>query len=242
MSNDIAIQDVTALALRDKMNQRLDERTAQLELADNPGAIIAPTILTVRRLGGVGASLLGAALEYLLKSPMFRIEVGGAACPALKNRAGTDYHHFPSSDPDRVDKALDARLQAGSTPAIIEFEPALYQSTLDIATALKRQVSPSSVVIFYIAGQHDPRPKYETNAVSRGLADIYICRQASQSCEDDPDGLIKLPWLDQSLVSRMMREGLSLVDALKQSERLWTANVTRSNLEAFGTALWRAEQ
>ena len=71
---------------------------------------------------------------------------------------------------------------------------------------------------------------------------VYLCRQATQSYEEDPDGLIKLPWIDDDTVSNMMRNGLSLEDALKQSSALWTANMTKASLEAFGSALWRAEQ
>lgn len=242
MSSELVLQDANALALREEMNRRVDERVRQLELADRSGASVAPTILTVRRLGGVGASTLNLTLEYLLKRPLLHIEIGGASCPAFKGRAGTDYLQFPSSDPNRIDQALNARLQYASRPAILEFEPALYQRTLEIAATLKLQVSPANVVIFYIAGKHDPYPKYARNAHNRGIAEVFLCRQASQSCEADPDGLIKLPWIDEGTISHMMRNGLTLEDALKQSNALWTANMTKASLEAFGSALWRAEQ
>lgn len=242
MSNQLTIQDANALALREDMNRILDDRVAQLEFQSSSGASVAPTILNVRRLGGVGGSILNLTLEYLLKRPLLHIEIGGAPCPALKGRHNDDYLHFSSSDPARIDQALNARLRFASRPAVLEFEPALYQRTLDIATALKRQISPSNVIIFYIAGRHDPYPKYGVNALNRGMGDVYLCRQASQSCEDDPDGLIKLPWIDESIVSRMMRGGVTLEDALKQTDVLWTANMTRTSLEAFGSALWRDGQ
>ena len=242
MSNQLTIQDANALALRDDMNRSLDDRVAQLDFKSGSGASVAPTILNVRRLGGVGGSVLNLTLEYLLKRPLLHIEIGGAPCPALKGRNDDEYLHFSSSDPERIDKALNARLRFASQPAVLEFEPALYQQTLDIATAFKRQVSPSSVIIFYIAGRHDPYPKYGVNAFNRGVGDVYLCRQASQSCEEDPDGLIKLPWIDEGIVSRMMRGALTLEDALKETDALWTANMTRTSLEAFGSAMWREGQ
>ena len=242
MSNELTIQDPNALALREEMNRRVDDRVRQLELADRSGASVGNTILTVRRRGGIGASTLNLSLEYLLKRPLLHIEIEGAPCSALKGRGADDYLHFPSSDPNRIDDALNARLQYASRLAILEFEPALYQRTLEIAAALKLQVSPSNVVIFYIAGKHDPYPKYAANAHNRGMNQVYLCRQATQSYEEDPDGLIKLPWIDDDTVSNMMRNGLSLEDALKQSNALWTANMTKVSLEAFGSALWRAEQ
>jgi hypothetical protein len=197
MSNELTIQDANALALREEMNRRLDDRVTQLDLLSTSGASVAPTIMIVRRRGGVGANILGLTLEYLTKLRLLTIEVGGAPCPALSERSREDYLHFPSSDPNRIDHALNARLRNASRPALIEFEPALYQRTL-------------------------------------------LCRQASQSWEKDPDGLLRLPWIDDSIVSRMMKGRLSLADALKQDGGLWTVNTTRANIEAFGTALWSA--
>ena len=240
MSNELTIQDVKALALREDMKRHLDERVVQLELTNTPMAQVAPTIFTVRRLGGTGASILTLSLEYLLKQSLLHIEIGGAPSPALKARGSDGFLHFPSNEPDRIDKALDARLRSASRTAVFEFEPALYQQTLDIATAFKRQVGPSKVLIFYIAGRHDPFPKFGVNACNRGLSEVFLCRQASQSYEADPDGLIKLPWIGDAIISSIMRDGLSLVDALKQTDGLWTSNMTRLALEAFGTALWEA--
>lgn len=241
MSNEVTIQDANALALREEMNRRLDDRVTQLDILSNSGASVAPTILIVQRRGGVGGSILGLTLEYLTKLRLLTIEIGGAPCPALSERSKEDYLHFPSSDPNRVDRALNARLRHASQPAILAFEPALYQRTLHIAIRLKWQVSPSSVMIFYIASQHDPYPQYATHAYNNGMH-VHFCRQASQSWEKDPDGLLRLPWIDDSIVSRMMRGRLSLADALKQDDGLWTVNTTRANIEAFGTALWEADR
>ena len=47
MSNELTIQDPNALALREEMNRRVDDRVRQLELADRSGASVGNTILTV---------------------------------------------------------------------------------------------------------------------------------------------------------------------------------------------------
>lgn len=237
MSKELTVRDERMLALRGHLNRQMDERMANVELLSDSTEKIAHTILTVRRRGGVGATSLALTLEYLLKRPLLQIEVGGAASPAFKTRKESEYLHIASTDPARVDKALDARLRFASEPAVIEFEPALYQRTLDIALTLRRLVSPSRISVFYIAGLHDPMPKYATNAYNRGLNDLYVCREAKQDIGRDPDNLLQLPWIDGGVCSRIMNDGLSLEDSLRLSESLWSASMTREAIARFGRQL-----
>lgn len=237
MSNELVERDPRALAVRAEIQKRWNDRTAILKLDPSHGALVAPTMFLAGRGGGGGRSTLGLELEFLTDTEALIIEVGGNRCPAFRNRSADRYMHFPSRDPDRVERALDARMNAPSKVAIIEFEPALYKATIGIAEDFQALLGRSNLMLFYVAGRHEAAPAYGAKAAQRGLGEVFMCREAMQRPPRGENGFLQLPWLPYDIVNAMHADGATLADALGSRAGLWTQQVTRLNLQRFAEAI-----
>lgn len=241
MSNELINSDPRAVAVRAELQKRWNQNTAILTLNSSDGALLAPTMFVVGKGGGTGRSTLGLTLEFLMQGEALIIEVGGNRCPAFRHRTPDRHMRFPSRDPDRIERALDARMAAASKVAIIEFEPALYKETIGIAARFQAALGRSSLMLFYVAGRHEAAPVYPAKAKNNGLEEVFVCRQASEGPPRREPNFLQLPWLLPDIMHAMHADGASLADALAGCAGMWTQMETRDNLKGFAEAVLNGE-
>ncbi|MEL7691473.1 hypothetical protein [Citromicrobium bathyomarinum] len=241
MSSDLVRSDPRAVALRDELQRRWNANTAILELRQNENAAVAPTIFAIGKGGGQGLSTLALTLEFMTGSEALIIEVGGNRCPAFRNRPPERHLHFSSRDPDRIDRALDARFNAPGKVAIIEFEPALYRETIEVAANFEAMLGQSNLMVFYVAGRHEEDPAYRVKAKASGLREVIFCRQAVQSPAGRDAGFVPLPWLHHDIMHSMHAGCANLAEALDKCAGLWTQMEARGRLESFAHAILSGE-
>ena len=241
MSSDLVRSDPRAVALRDELQRRWNANTAILELRQNENASVASTIFSVGRSGGSGLSTLSLTLEFMTGSEALIVEVGGNRCPAFRDRPPERHLHFSSRDPDRIDRALDARFDAAGKVAIIEFEPALYRETIDVAANFEAMLGQSNLMVFYVAGRHEEDPAYRAKARECGLREVILCRQAVQTATARDAGFVPLPWLHHDIMHSMHAGCATLAEALDQCTGLWTQMEARGRLENFAHAILSGE-
>lgn len=241
MSSELVTSDRRAVALRAELQRRWNANTAILELRQNENAVVAPTILAIGKGGGHGLSTLALTLEFMTDSEALIIEVGGNRCPAFRNRPPERHLHFSSRDPDRIDGALDARFNAAGKVAIIEFEPALYRETINVAANFEAMLGQSNLMVFYVAGRHEEDPAYRAKAKERGLREVIFCQQAVQASTGRHAGIVPLPWLHHDIMHSMHAGCATLGEALDECTGLWTQMEARSRLESFAHAILSGE-
>lgn len=241
MSSNLVISDDRSDKLRDELRRRWDSNTKPLVPSDKEDALVAPTFFVVGKGGGTGRSTLALTLEFLMRQEALIIEVGGNRCPAFRNRPLELHRHFTSRDPDRIDRALDARFEAASRVAILEFEPALYRETIEIAANFRNAASHSNLMVFYVAGRHEEQPAYRARAKERELHRVIFCRQAVQLARRRDANFVFLPWLHQDITHSMHAGCATLSQALDQCSGIWTQTEARGRLAGFMQAILAGE-
>tara|TARA_R110002072_G_scaffold302681_1_gene487273 strand:- start:24334 stop:25056 length:723 start_codon:yes stop_codon:yes gene_type:complete len=223
--------------LRQKMDEQWKATTSVLTIHHPPDASVAPTIFVAKRYGGTGASMGALILEFLLQQEALIIEVGGNRCPAFKQRPPDRHAHFSSNGSDPIAPALDLRLAHPGRVAILEFEPALYARTLDIAQTYTSVAGAGPPMLVYICRQQEAAPRFAHNAQARGLGEPVVLREARQRVGDITPDQLPLPWLADAITNTIWDEGVGLEEALRRCSGSWTLQETRLNLGRFLNAL-----
>lgn len=238
MTDQLIKVDANAVALRQAIEDQWDAQTTLLTLEQPAEAMLAHTIMIAKRSGGPGAGTLALMLEYLTRTEALIIEIGGNTSPGFKNRSPERHRHFPSRDIDRVNHALDLRLERASSVAILEFEPALFRESIKVAASLKAMAPSSAIPMFYIAGTHEHGSSYKAKASHKGIDEVLMCRQATQRHCHDEEGYLQIPWLDREITANIHGSGLSLKEAIQSCSGQWTKQEARMELADFGNAIF----
>lgn len=237
MTSDIVKVDPAARSLREKLDEKWETNPSVLAIDDGPPGTLASTIILAKRYGGTGTSTLALILEFLMRRQALIIEIGGNRCPALSHRAEDRHAHFSSHDEGRIEHAMDLRMAFPGRAAILEFEPALYTETLNLAGKMTDLDAGFAPTIFYVCGHHESQPRYEKNAIARQIAHTFICHPATRGLATEKSDKLALPWLDTSITEALWGDCADLGDALRKCTGSWTLQETRHNLETFLKAI-----
>ena len=237
MTDEIVKVDPAAGILRQRMNEHWQASAPSLTIDHSPDAAVAPTIFIARRYGGTGASMAAIILEFLLRQQALIIEVGGNRCPAFAKRLPERHAHFTSNGSDPIEPALNLRLANPSRIAILEFEPALYTRTLDIAQTYASLAAVRPPMLFYICRQHETAPRFAQNAQHKGLDEPIVLSEARQRTGDTAPDQLPLPWIAETVIATIWNEGAGVEEALSRCTGNWTSQETRLSLEKFFTAI-----
>ena len=237
MTSEIVKSDPAARVLREKLDEKWAANAPVLAIDEGPGHALASTIILAKRYGGTGTSTLALILEFLMRQEALIIEIGGNRCPALSNRGEGRHAHFSSHDEGRIEHAMDLRLAHPGRAAILEFEPALYTETLNIAAKMSELDAGFAPTIFYVCARHEWQPRYEKNAIARQIGQTFICHPAMRGLAAERQDGLHLPWLDRSITGALWTDSADLHDALAKCTGSWTLQETRHNLETFLKAI-----
>lgn len=237
MTSEITTFNPAAALLREKLAEKWWSKAPVLVMDDASESGLASTIMLAKRYGGTGTSTLALILEFLMRQEALIIEVGGNRCPMFRGRSEDLHAHFPISDGNRINEAMDLRLAHPDRVAILEFEPALYTDTLRIAKDMISLDAGLLPTIFYVCARHEADPLYERNALANKIDQTFICQQAVQ-CPAAPNAdRLVLPWLDKSIMEFLWAGAGDLQTSLEQCRGSWTLQEARLTLEQFYKAL-----
>ncbi|MEP2722588.1 hypothetical protein [Roseibium sp.] len=228
MSNDLTTQDPVFARLLAVKSQASAARLQELPLQFAPESGLAPTILIARYDGAVGASTAAAILAMLWPQPLL-IQIGGNASRALSGLAKESLLRFETNDPNRIENALDARMEHASRPAIVEFEQTLFREAISTTQILRGGEFGSAAALIFVASPHDRNLPYRTLAEEAGIDDLIVLAKP-QAGKESREGVIRMPALPKKVADAVYSEGMTLREAIRTCSGVYSR-------EAFGLAL-----